>query len=133
MRKVELYLRENFKAILQDWNELEVFKTLYISDDEDLWGRVIKIDGSFYTVCSSQADKYSVRELKQFDTDETETNDEDNIKCPICGYEDEDSWENDMDSDEMICSYCGSMLEWSREISVSYTTEVKKIKEPLIV
>ena len=131
MRKIELYLDNDFKNIMQEWNEVEVFKVLSVDDNVDLWNRAISLDGKFYTVCGSQGNKYRVRELEQFNIEEDNTYDEEDIKCPICGYEVGDSFEISEESGEYECSGCGAILEWSREVTVSYSAEVKKAVEPL--
>ena len=64
-------------------------------------------------------------------TEEEENWDTSEIKCPICGYEESDSWEYDSDQGEIKCGGCGATLEWSREVEVSYSTEVKKSVQPI--
>lgn len=131
MKKIELYLDEDFKDIFTKWDEVEVYKTLYVADDVELWDRAIKVDGKFYSVCCSQGDKYKITELKQFNLEEESNWGKDEITCPICGYEVGDSWEYDSDEGDCECGGCGATLEWSREVEVSYSAEVKKALEPL--
>lgn len=127
MKKIELYLDDDFKDIFQDWDEVKVYKTLSVADDIDLWGRAINLEGKFYSVCCSQGNKYAIQELEQFNIEEDNTYDEEDIKCPVCGYEVGDSWEISEDNGEHECSGCGAILEWSREVTVSYSAEVKKL------
>ena len=50
-----------------------------------------------------------------------------NAVCPHCGYEGRDSWELGGGSDETgetECGRCERIFRWSREIEVTYTTEV---------
>ena len=131
MKKIELYLYEDFKDILTEWDEVKVYKTLAIADDVELWDRAIELDGKFYSVCCSQGNRYKIRELERFDVEEKENWDTSEITCPICGYENSDSWEYDSDEGECECGYCGATLEWSRDVCVSYSAEVKKVVEPL--
>ena len=131
MKKIELYLDEDFKDIFTEWDEVEVYKTLYVADDVELWDRAIKVDGKFYSVCCSQGDKYKITELEQFNLEEESNWGKDEITCPICGYEVGDSWEYDSDEGDCECGGCGATLEWSREVEVSYSAGVKKALEPI--
>jgi len=55
------------------------------------------------------------------------------IKCPVCGNEDQDSWERDSEDDNYECGNCGAILEYSSEtirtfyIDVKEKPEIKKI------
>ena len=131
MKKIELYLDKDFKDIFTEWDEVEVYKTLYVADDVELWDRAINLNGKFYSVCCSQGDKYKIAELEQFNLKENSNCGRDEITCPICGYEVGDSWEYDSDYGECECEGCGASLEWSREVEASYSAEVKKALEPL--
>ena len=129
MKKIELYLAEDFKDIFAEWDEVKVYKILSVADDVNLWGRAISLDGKFYSVCCSQGNKYKIRELEQFDIEEEKNWDTSEIKCPICGYKEIGSWEYDSDYGEIDCEGCGATLEWSRK--VSYSAEVKKSVQPI--
>ena len=131
MKKIGLYLYEDFKDILTEWDEVKVYKTLAVADDVELWDRAIELDGKFYSICGSQGNKYKIRELEQFNFEEDENYDTSEITCPICGYEFSDSWEYDSDCGELECEGCGATLEWSREVCLSYEAKVKKVVEPL--
>lgn len=134
MKKIELYLADDFKDIFTgwpEWDEVKVFRTLSVADDVNLWDRAINLDGKFYSVRMSQGNKYKIRELKEFNIEEKENYDTSEITCPICGYEFSDSWEYDSDEGDCECGSCGAALEWSRDVSVSYSAEVKKVVEPL--
>jgi len=48
------------------------------------------------------------------------------IVCPWCGYEHGDSWERSEDDGTDNCDKCGKFFEWSRNITVDYTTEKKE-------
>ena len=131
MKRIELYLANDFKDIFTEWDEVEVYKTLSIDDDVELWDRAINLEGKFYSVCRSQGDKYQIRELKHFNPEEKENWNKSEITCPICGYEISDSWESGSDYGEDECGGCGATLEWSREVEVSYSAEVKKSVQPI--
>ena len=131
MKKIELYLANDFKDIFTKWDEVKVYKTLSVADDVELWDRAINIDGKFYSVCCSQGNKYQIIELEQFNLERSSNWGKDEITCPICGYEVGDSWEYDSDYGELECGSCGATLEWSREVEVSYSAEVKKSVQPI--
>lgn len=131
MKIIELYLANDFKDIFTEWDEVEVYKTLSIDDDVELWDRAINLDGKFYSICRSQGNKYQIRELKQFNLEESENWNKREITCPICGYEFSDSWEYGSDYGEDECGGCGATFEWSREVEVSYSAEVKKSVQPI--
>lgn len=47
----------------------------------------------------------------------------DNITCPWCGYGDEDSGECDDEDDEHECGSCGGIFSYTRNVSVTYSSE----------
>lgn len=53
----------------------------------------------------------------------TEYNDKNNIICPYCDEEDEDSWEVQYSDDEYECPFCNKKFELSVEHSISYSTK----------
>lgn len=133
MREIKLYLLEDFEDWKASWEDVKPFKILSVSDDIELWDRVIKINKSYYRIFSSQGNNYKIEEILNFDLDEIDTWGEQEIKCPICGYEMSDSWEYEDDEGEEICGGCGATLEWKREVEVTYSTEVKEKVEPIIL
>ena len=51
---------------------------------------------------------------------------EDEIKCPYCGYEDKDSWEMHDDSGTWYCKECTEAFDVERIVSVTYSTYKKR-------
>lgn len=47
---------------------------------------------------------------------------ENNIKCPYCDWEDQDSWEFGEDSGTHTCDRCEEEFNVTREIEVTYST-----------
>lgn len=45
-----------------------------------------------------------------------------NIICPHCNYEHEDSWEHTEDEPEFRCADCDKIFSMTRDVTVSYTT-----------
>jgi ssDNA-binding Zn-finger/Zn-ribbon topoisomerase 1 len=57
---------------------------------------------------------------------EKETYAEENITCPNCEkVATHDSWERKNDDGEEICDYCGAEFIWTRDVSVTYSSELK--------
>ncbi|MGL4760383.1 MAG: hypothetical protein ACRCWG_02910 [Sarcina sp.] len=131
MKKIELYLKEDLKGVWDEWDSVKPFKILMVEDNVDLWESAINLNNKFYTVWCSQGDKYKIRELEKFNIEETETFDEGQVKCPICGEEVSDSWELSDDEGECDCCGCGAVLEWNREVVVNYSAEVKEVAKPI--
>lgn len=52
------------------------------------------------------------------------------IICPHCGYRDRDSWEKIGDDGETDCDSCSEPFGYSRDVSVTYSTE--KLTTPLV-
>ena len=50
------------------------------------------------------------------------------ITCPHCGREWTDSWEVNADDGEEECSNCEEKYSWTRQVSVTYSTEKMKDK-----
>lgn len=51
-----------------------------------------------------------------------EHHNESKIKCPYCGYEDEDSWEFDQEEGTTECKNCEKEFNVTRNIEVTYST-----------
>ena len=54
---------------------------------------------------------------------------ENNIMCPYCDWEDNDSWEFDDDEGIVTCGNCEKEFNVSRDISVSYSTSKIECKD----
>lgn len=90
---------------------------------------IFEIDGKTYRWCaSSPKDKVlGVKEINLVSAPEEE-NDID-FTCPYCHSVDHDAWDMSIDSDTIECGYCGSEIEYQRNVEVTYTvTPVKKSK-----
>jgi hypothetical protein len=88
---------------------------------------VFSFNGKWYVLGIVAANKEyaGVHQLKKFDLDETETNYESHITCPICGYVDMDSWKED--DGDYRCGQCGAILEVERNVEVTYSATVSKL------
>lgn len=132
MKEVKIYLSDKLiqlKNFQHDWDNSPVFKTLKVEDDCDLWNSPIKVKDEFYNVCMSQGDNYCIDKLDFYNYEDDIQNmveyNEDNILCPVCGYEETDCWEySNNEEDEHECQGCGSILSWEREYTVTYKTKV---------
>lgn len=105
------------------------------TDQEIELDTLLKIDHQYYRCCKHDLKKdilyveFVKFRLPRNDDDYCE----DNLRCPFCGYENEDSFELSDEDDEYICPQCGSTLKYHREIKISYDVEVVERKEPLEV
>ena len=120
-----------FELLTKKTSEFPFIKTV---EHEGLFlNDVLKLDNKVYRVYRvSHKNKYgelSVKEIKTFDLDNVESNYESEITCPICGYQEQDSWEYRSDCDEYDCGCCGAVLEYNREVTVEYRTTVKEKPE----
>ena len=136
MKEIKLYLSKDLKGdfLETDWENSPLLRTVSIKDDEDIWNTPLHINDKFYNATMAYQNNYAIQELEYYKADEDiedlEEINEDNIKCPICGYEESDCNEYSNDSeDKHICEGCGSELSWEREYSVDYIVKVNKIKE----
>lgn len=66
------------------------------------------------------AEKWRVAYQETAETIEHESTDE--IVCPHCGYEFNDSWEFRSDSGVIDCEECGKTFRYERELLVYYST-----------
>lgn len=103
--------------------------------DKDLsFGTVLKFDGKYYGLCSKDAGNnlIIVREC-EYPDGKKEFYAESNIKCPVCGEENNDSWECSDNDDTEECSNCGSKFSWERNVEVTYSMELIKKNKPMEV
>ncbi|MRS25818.1 hypothetical protein [Bacillus sp. RIT694] len=92
----------------------------------------IMIDGKVYHVCAKypQNNLIGVREIQLQSTPE-EVEYEEYLTCPYCGEKDIDAWERSQDNDKIDCSTCGSEIEYSREVEITYSTKPIKRNNPI--
>ena len=98
--------------------------------DQDLdINEAFKFEDRYYSVSCKRFkdDLIIVHEIKLNEPQELYA--EDNIKCPYCGCENENSWEISTDGDEEICNDCGSKYIWNRNTSVTYNCSPIEHKE----
>ena len=62
---------------------------------------------------------------EEIEENEYDASGSEHIICPICGYEERDSFEVQEDDDAWECPRCGSILAVSVDYSVTYSTTVK--------
>ena len=93
-------------------------------------GDVVNFNGKHYAICSTSTKHNfsAAEEIEISDDGEDEVNDN-NIKCPVCGKENEDSWEYSNESDDYECGTCGSTLSYMSEITRTFYIKVKSRPE----
>jgi len=123
---MKVYLSNEFKTEY----DLQSIQFLFEADYSTFsFTGVLYFCGRYYIVmriCYSE--NYAiVREIK-IDLENEDTDGEDEITCPVCGFTDNDSWEMHDDSDDDYqCGRCGAMLEVERQITVDYSAKVKEL------
>ena len=126
---IKLYLLDG----VYDFNEgLEAYP--FVGEVDFMIGvcEVIAYNGNYYSVCVLDMvhNKAGVREVEDINLDEyADTYGELNVICPVCGHEDDASFELSADEDEYTCSQCGALLRYERNYSVTYNTSVIKLPE----
>ena len=69
-------------------------------------------------LCHPCLDKRIQKDIESFNGDTDYT---DEVVCPYCGYEHQDSYE--YEDGEIDCQRCDNKFNLTKEVSVSYTTE----------
>jgi hypothetical protein len=114
-----------------DFNE-SVLPIIVESDSLSCGDVFKKGDDTFVIVSSKGTD--AIAEQIHIDQEPNNTDYEKNITCPVCGYEDQDSWEHGDDSSESYdCGRCGAVLSYQREITIEYSISVVKMPEIKII
>ena len=93
-------------------------------------GKVVECNGSYYSPCVLQPneDAAGVRKVKTMNLDaKGETFCTSLLTCPVCGHTDDASFELDDTDDNYECPCCGAILEYEREVTVSYSAKVVKL------
>ncbi|AMJ40682.1 TFIIB-type zinc ribbon-containing protein [Anaerotignum propionicum] len=90
---------------------------------------VFKLNGKYYSLGIVAANKEygAANELRRFNVEKEKSYHENDITCPICGYVDYDSWEEDDENEEYQCGRCGAILEVTRNVQVTYSAKVKEL------
>lgn len=106
-------------------------------------GELLIINNVAYTICSmsGKANKYQTAYVERVKNqsvfvdgeDPEEQYKTDNITCPYCGYENENSWEADDSDEHYKCPNCGSYFSYEREVDVSYYSSPVEKKDPLVI
>ena len=112
-----------------NYNEVEQNPFLGEIDAKPNLYEVFSLNSKWYVLGIVAASKEygAAHELKKFNLEETSTYCENEITCPICGYVDMNSWEEDDENEEYQCGGCGAILEVSRNVEVTYSATVKEL------
>ena len=114
-----------------------------VTDKEIEMGELLIINNVAYMICSlsGKGNKFQTAYVERVKNqsvfvdgeDPEEQYGTDNITCPYCGYENEDSWESDESDEHYECPNCGSYFSYEREVSISYYSSPIEKNEPLVV
>lgn len=118
-------------------------KPIAVTDKEIEMGELLIINNIAYTICSlsGKCNKFQTAYVERVKNqsvfvdgeDPEEQYGTDNITCPYCGYENEDSWEADELDEHYECPNCGSYFSYEREVSVNYYSSPVEKNEPLVI
>lgn len=114
-----------------------------VTDKEIEMGELLIINNIAYTICSlpDKGDKFQTAYVERVKNQSVfvdgkepkEHYGTDNIICPYCGYEYEDSWEYDESDEHYECINCGSYFSYEREVSVKYYSSPVEKNELLVI
>ena len=120
--------------------DLDNMKDFNFSEDCLLFeDKIDKNDIDLYTIVKRNDETFAIGSISilenrcgvhkiDFNIDNEEETLENNIKCPVCGYEDLDSWEMSDEFDNSYrCGRCGAILQVQKNISVTYDSYVKQL------
>lgn len=97
-------------------------------DYKPVYEAPFKHNGKIYSaICSKYTDNVKtdiVVEELNLDFKNTENSWEYNITCPICGYEDEESYDHSPAEETYVCPICGAVLELEIDYVTYYSTKV---------
>ena len=65
------------------------------------------------------------KHIDDYEWDEHKTSYEIEMICPYCGYTERDSWELTDDDGQNTCGQCDSEYEYTRDVSITYSTTPK--------
>ena len=135
--KIYDYKTRQRRGIFDD-NFWETCKLIAETDKTVTFGDLLKINGKYYHACvgtlkepnSREYDKLAVEEIK-YNPKNTESVNDDAIKCPVCGHIDFDCYEARYG---YTCPCCHTELDVEADYSVTYTaTVIKTLKTCKIV
>lgn len=97
--------------------------------------RLFSFNGGYYKCCIlDKANNSAYMRFVGYSIPCDQVNDnEDNLRCPFCGYENQNSFELPDEDNEYECPHCGSKLKYHRHIDVHYECELVEIKEPTYI
>jgi len=112
--------------------ELENYPYIGEIDIDLTLGVVAKVGDKYYTagVLNHSNKSAGVRKI-EIDFEPEDNDYENNLTCPFCGYQDDDSWELSDSEDDHECSRCSATISYERVVTVEYTS--LPVKPPEIV
>lgn len=109
--KIVKFDRKVKREIGQDYEVFEVLREIEPTND-DLFGKILKIDGKLYKPCSAYMGCIAVDEIMINKEPVGEYRSEDGIVCPFCGFIDQDTHEFENDHGDGECMNCGSDIKY---------------------
>lgn len=101
-------------------------------------GSVIVVRGKAYVISSISLKDWGIAEeienqgVYAFGEEPVNQNYTSNIKCPYCGYEDEDSFEEPDEDEKHLCGMCKSVFSYQRIVTVEYCSQPVEKNDPIV-
>ena len=116
------------RAFTKDYDYSDV-PTLFESDNVDC-GDLIRFGKSVYSISMvSPYNNFALASAVNIKENPEEESSDYRIKCPVCGCEDNDSWECEDEDENYECGRCGAILSYTSETSRTFYVNVKKMPE----
>ncbi len=124
MKLFKIESDDKFELFSDDHSKFDSKTPIFELDPDDVHiSDVHKVNGKFYVISRINRERSiaQVREIKIIeDVDEITDTYEDQLTCPVCGYKNRDSAELSDEDDNYECGRCGSILSYTRHVSVDY-------------
>lgn len=124
MKIFKIDLDDKLELFSDDQSKFDNKPPLFELDpDECHISDVHKVNGKFYVISRINLERTiaQVREIKIIeDVDDIKDTYESELTCPVCGYQNDCSFELSDEDDNYECGRCGSILSYTRQVSVDY-------------
>lgn len=128
---MKVYIKKDIDYTKTTLENIENVQPLFQTDKSIEFGQPFSYRGKNYTACVHDprngiliVESFELKEIPEYDYEYS-----DEIMCPYCGTTQCDSWEASETGKEQ-CDACGGVYEYSREVTVSYSSS--KVESPSI-
>jgi len=116
------YYEKCFKA---DYDYSDI-PTLFESDSVS-YGDIVMFNGKTFVICMTDPKhNFSFAKPIEINSNPEDTQNDNELECPVCGKKDQDSFELSNEDEEYECGYCGSILSFKTWVTRTFYTSVKE-------